>query len=137
MHRLALDYFDLPRNHSAYLQDATVFVRDEIAKLASDTLTQLDGLSESKNEAAQGKYDYIIHDVFTGGAEPAALFSEMFIRSLSYLLKPNGVIAIVSLPVSFVVNIFECGSVPRLITVRRIMPRISACLQPLMCSRPS
>ena len=40
------------------------------------------------------QYDYIVHDVFTGGAEPAALFTAEFMSSLKKLLKPDGVIAI-------------------------------------------
>jgi hypothetical protein len=39
-------------------------------------------------------YDYIIHDVFTGGAEPVNLFTREFLLNLKTLLKPNGVIAI-------------------------------------------
>jgi hypothetical protein len=39
-------------------------------------------------------YDYIIHDVFTGGAEPVNLFTREFLSNLKTLLKPNGVIAI-------------------------------------------
>ena len=42
-------------------------------------------------------YDYIIHDVFTGGAEPVELFTEEFLAGLSQLLHPEGVIAIVSM----------------------------------------
>lgn len=41
-------------------------------------------------------FDYIIHDVFTGGAEPIDLFTEEFLLSLNAMLKPSGVIAIVS-----------------------------------------
>ena len=43
----------------------------------------------------QYSYDYIIHDVFTGGAEPVNLFTQEFLQGLSELLKPDGVIAIV------------------------------------------
>jgi hypothetical protein len=38
-----------------------------------------------------------VHDVFTGGAEPVDLFTLEFLQSLGRVLKPNGVIAIVSL----------------------------------------
>lgn len=41
-------------------------------------------------------YDYVIHDVFTGGAEPASLFAVEFLSSLRRTMKPNGSIAIVS-----------------------------------------
>lgn len=43
----------------------------------------------------QYSYDYIIHDVFTGGAEPVPLFTEGFLAGLRDLLKPDGVVAIV------------------------------------------
>ena len=39
-------------------------------------------------------YDYIIHDVFTGGAEPLELFTAEFLTGLSNLLSPEGTIAI-------------------------------------------
>ena len=42
------------------------------------------------------KFDYIVHDVFTGGAEPVDLFTVEFISNLKALLTPNGVVAIVS-----------------------------------------
>ncbi|OIW24373.1 S-adenosyl-L-methionine-dependent methyltransferase, partial [Coniochaeta ligniaria NRRL 30616] len=42
----------------------------------------------------EGTYDYIVHDVFTGGAEPVALFTLEFLHDLAALLKPNGVVAI-------------------------------------------
>lgn len=45
-------------------------------------------------------FDYIIHDVFTGGAEPIDLFTEEFLQSLNAMLKPNGVVAIVSAIIS-------------------------------------
>lgn len=46
--------------------------------------------------AGTHSYDYIVHDVFTGGAEPLALFTLEFLQGLSALLKPEGVVAIVS-----------------------------------------
>lgn len=42
------------------------------------------------------QYDYIVHDVFTGGAEPADLFTYEFLSGLHSLLKEDGAIAIVS-----------------------------------------
>lgn len=42
----------------------------------------------------EGQYDYIVHDVFTGGAEPVALFTLEFLSDLASLLKPGGAIAI-------------------------------------------
>lgn len=73
----AVKYFDLAPNHHAVIDDAVHYA----AQVANDT-TQ--------------RYDYIIHDVFTGGAEPIALFTDEFLRNLHRALKPDGVIAIVS-----------------------------------------
>ncbi|KUI69193.1 Polyamine aminopropyltransferase [Cytospora mali] len=75
VHEFASKYFQLPCNHTAVIQDAVTYTRD----LANNTDT---------------KFDYIVHDVFTGGAEPIALFTLEFLQNLNALLKPNGAIAI-------------------------------------------
>lgn len=79
MHRFATQYFNLPSNHISVIEDAVQFVQK----------------AESSSNPTQ--YDYIIHDVFTGGAEPAELFTYEFLSGLNSLLKEDGVIAIVSL----------------------------------------
>jgi len=76
VHEFALKYFQLPKNHTAVIQDAVSYT-DELAS------------------QGQGLFDYIIHDVFTGGAEPIPLFTLEFLQNLHTLLKPEGVIAIV------------------------------------------
>lgn len=73
----AVKYFGLPANHTAAIEDAVSYT----ARTA---------------EESPEKFDYIIHDVFTGGAEPIPLFTLEFLQSLHALLKPNGVVAIVS-----------------------------------------
>jgi len=75
----ALEYFSLLENHSPVIEDAL--------KYAART---------AKN--ADQRFDYIVHDVFTGGAEPVELFTTEFFQDLHTLLKPNGAIAIVSIP---------------------------------------
>lgn len=40
------------------------------------------------------KYDLIVHDCFTGGAEPFHLLSEEMIAEVKALLKPDGVLAV-------------------------------------------
>lgn len=40
------------------------------------------------------KYDFIVHDCFTGGAEPVHLLSREMITELKSMLKPGGVLAI-------------------------------------------
>ena len=77
VHKFAGEYFHLPPNHIAEIEDATTFV-------------------ERSRKSNPAQYDYIVHDVFTGGTEPVELFTLEFIRGLHALLKPDGVIAIVS-----------------------------------------
>jgi spermidine synthase len=76
VYKFATQYFNLPANHIAAIEDATKFVK------------------RAQSKAQQ--YDYIVHDVFTGGAEPAELFTVEFLEGLNALLKDDGVIAIVS-----------------------------------------
>lgn len=81
VYQYAKEYFDLPLNHTAHITNAIDYVRKE-------EQNQTNG-QEIK------KYDYILHDVFTGGAVPAALFTSEFLNSTRSLLKKEGVIAIV------------------------------------------
>lgn len=78
MHKFATQYFNLPPNHIPVIEDAVKFVKK----------------AESSPNTPQ--YDYIVHDVFTGGAEPAELFTYEFLSGLHSLLKEDGAIAIVS-----------------------------------------
>lgn len=76
VHQFATKYFDLKENNEPVLKDAVSYTANLV-----------------KNGSYA--YDYIIHDVFTGGAEPVDLFTIEFLRGLSALLKQNGAIAIV------------------------------------------
>jgi len=76
VHLLALKYFSLPTPHTAIIQDAVLYA----SHLAASTPIP--------------QYDYIVHDVFTGGAEPVELFTLEFLTDLHTLLKPGGVIAL-------------------------------------------
>jgi len=78
VHEFATDYFDLPHNHTSIIGDAIKVVND------------------MQTNEIRKRYDYIIHDVFTGGAEPIDLFTYEFLTGLSSLLEWDGVIAIVS-----------------------------------------
>ncbi|KAF2124314.1 hypothetical protein P153DRAFT_371166 [Dothidotthia symphoricarpi CBS 119687] len=75
VHEYATEYFNLSPNHNAVLSDAVAFVAET-------------------SVSHPASYDYIIHDVFTGGAEPAALFTTEFMQGLSDLLTLDGVVAI-------------------------------------------
>jgi spermidine synthase len=76
VHEYATKYFELPTNHTAHLSDAVPWVAD---------------MSKAQPES----FDFIVHDVFTGGAEPTALFTLEFLQGLYNLLKEDGSIAIV------------------------------------------
>ncbi|KAI9372582.1 S-adenosyl-L-methionine-dependent methyltransferase [Aspergillus egyptiacus] len=76
VHKFAVDYFGLPANHKPVIEDAKAFV------------------NRAKDAPQPVQYDYIVHDVFTGGAEPVELFTFEFISGLYALLKDDGVIAI-------------------------------------------
>ncbi|KAK0874707.1 hypothetical protein LTR02_017257 [Friedmanniomyces endolithicus] len=77
VHAFATQYFALPAEHTAILSDAVAWVA-----------------SAQTHINATQKYDYIIHDVFTGGAEPLPLFTDTFLSGLRSLLTPHGVVAI-------------------------------------------
>lgn len=75
VHYYATKYFGLSPNHTAVIDDAVQYVH-------------------SKSQLNPGSFNYIIHDVFTGGAEPVSLFTQEFLRGLYDLLTPDGVVAI-------------------------------------------
>jgi spermidine synthase len=81
VYKYAKDYFGLAPNHTAYIEDAVGFVKREVSK----------GVDAKK-------YDYILHDVFTGGAVPASLFTKEIFQGLREILSDDGIIAIVSTP---------------------------------------
>ncbi|KAL8691029.1 MAG: hypothetical protein Q9224_004266 [Gallowayella concinna] len=73
VHDFATRFFRLPSNHTPVIQDAVVFVNQNRYK---------------------ARYDYIIHDVFTGGAEPIDLFTVEFLQGLKDMLDEQGIVAI-------------------------------------------
>lgn len=79
VHLFALKYFSLPIPHTAIIQDAVIYA------------------SSIVKSSPVPQYDYIVHDVFTGGAEPVELFTLEFLTDLHTLLKAGGVIALVGL----------------------------------------
>ncbi|KAI1118421.1 spermine/spermidine synthase [Nemania sp. NC0429] len=91
VHKFATKYFGLPPNHTAVIEDVLAW-------------------SQSNAEALHEHYDYIVHDVFTGGAEPVDLFTDAFLRRLEQMLKPSGVIVMnyagdfTLPPISIVIN---------------------------------
>ncbi|UKZ80967.1 hypothetical protein TrVFT333_008733 [Trichoderma virens FT-333] len=75
VYEFAQKYFQLRENHPPVIEDAIKYT------------------NRAANETKE-IYDYIIHDVFTGGVEPVDLFTFEFFQNLYTLLKPDGVIAI-------------------------------------------
>lgn len=75
VHHYATKFFGLSRNHTAVIDDAVSYVAD-------------------KSVTNPGSFNYIIHDVFTGGAEPVYLFTTEFLQGLYDLLIDDGVVAI-------------------------------------------
>lgn len=98
VHQWAQKYFDMPVKHTAYLGDARAVVEDQ-------------------RRSAPAQYDYIIHDVFTGGAEPLELFTLSFLTGLRELLKPNGAIAI-----NYAGNLALPGTSMVYRTIREVFP---------------
>ncbi|KAH9875503.1 hypothetical protein J1614_004239 [Plenodomus biglobosus] len=75
VHHYATKYFSLSPNHTAVIDDAVAYVAE-------------------KSVTSPGSFNHIIHDVFTGGAEPVALFTTEFMTGLYKLLTPDGSVAI-------------------------------------------
>lgn len=84
VYQYAKDYFGLLPNHTAYIMDAVEFVKNAVAT----------------PELELEQYDFIIHDVFTGGAAPSVLFTIDMMQGMRKILKDDGVVAIVSTSVA-------------------------------------
>lgn len=80
-------YFGLPDLDSdrVFLEDARVVVAEKRRS------TQQYGHSNTD------KYDYVVHDCFSGGGVPAHLFTLQFWEDLKAIMNPEGVVAVVSL----------------------------------------
>ncbi|KAF2464320.1 S-adenosyl-L-methionine-dependent methyltransferase [Lindgomyces ingoldianus] len=75
VHHYASKFFNLSPNHTAVIDDAVAYVHE-------------------KSKTNPNSFNYIIHDVFTGGAEPVYLFTQEFFKGLASLLKEDGIVAI-------------------------------------------
>ncbi|KAJ1928144.1 hypothetical protein IWQ60_002311 [Tieghemiomyces parasiticus] len=73
VYRFAREYFGLAELHGVYLQDGRAFIEQ-------GNLTDA--------------YDYVFHDVFTGGSVPATLFSVEALTHIRRILKPSGILAL-------------------------------------------
>ncbi|KAG0258459.1 hypothetical protein BG011_003282 [Mortierella polycephala] len=68
----ASTYFDWPKPNQLFIQDGRQFIKS----------------------APENKYDYVIHDVFTGGGVPPSLFSLEALQDIQRIMKPDGVLAL-------------------------------------------
>ncbi|KAF9431540.1 hypothetical protein BGZ76_000180 [Entomortierella beljakovae] len=68
----ASTYFDWPQPNELFIQDGRQFIE----------------------KAPDRKYDYVIHDVFTGGGVPPSLFSLEALNEIKRIMKPDGVLAL-------------------------------------------
>ncbi|KAI1434761.1 S-adenosyl-L-methionine-dependent methyltransferase [Xylaria sp. CBS 124048] len=75
VYKFAKKYFGLPAKHNAIIADVVSW-------------------SQLHAPALHEHFDYIVHDVFTGGAEPVDLFTDTFLKGLEHMLKPTGVVVI-------------------------------------------
>ena len=89
VHRYAQRYFGLPST-TTYLEDAVAWV-DRAAQALNATATTT---HTKVSDVSEGKYNYILHDVFTSGSEPLSLFTLPFLTQLRSLLTPTGVVAL-------------------------------------------
>jgi spermidine synthase len=77
-------YFGLPDLDSdrVFLEDARVVVAEKRQQIGHSNAD---------------KYDYVVHDCFSGGGVPAHLFTLQFWEDLKAIMNPEGVVAVVSL----------------------------------------
>jgi spermidine synthase len=80
-------YFGLPDldGDRVFLEDARVVVAEK-----RRSMQQYGRLNDDK-------YDYVVHDCFSGGGVPEHLFTLQFWEDLKAIMNPEGVVAVVSL----------------------------------------
>ncbi|KAF8511513.1 S-adenosyl-L-methionine-dependent methyltransferase [Gautieria morchelliformis] len=69
-------YFSLPEPNQVYIADAREWVHDHAFP------------------AAQNKFDYIVHDCFSGGSVPGHIYTLEFWEELKGMVKSDGVVAV-------------------------------------------
>ena len=81
-------YFGLPDLDSdrVFLEDARVVVAEK---------------RRSTQHSNSDKYDYVVHDCFSGGGVPTHLFTLQFWEDLKAIMNPEGVVAVVSLSMHY------------------------------------
>ena len=70
-------YFSLPEPTQVYFQDGREWVQEHALPTAAE------------------KYDYVVHDCFSGGGVPGHIYTVEFWEELKGLVKSDGVVAVV------------------------------------------
>ena len=91
VYRFAQKYFALSKPDEVYLEDARKWVSSRAT--ARRQLLQHGGNPNIDDT----RYDFVLHDCFSGGGVPPHLFTIEFWEDLKQLLDPTGVIAVVRL----------------------------------------
>jgi len=73
VYQYAREYFNLPEPNAIYLEDVRNWLQRPTEK---------------------DKFDYVIHDCFSGGGVPQHIYTVEFWESLKRVIKPDGVIAV-------------------------------------------
>jgi len=73
----AQKFFDFPKPHAVFLEDARGWVHN-----------RTDRLLEAE------RFDYVVHDCFSGGGVPTHIFTTEFWTDLKGLVKSDGVVAV-------------------------------------------
>jgi len=84
-------YFALPEPEPGklVLKDARRWLRERAHDVERET-----EIGETRQGERTELYDYVIHDVFSGGSLPALLFTKEFWNSTRKVMKPDGVIGV-------------------------------------------
>ncbi|KAI0729446.1 hypothetical protein C8Q72DRAFT_317032 [Fomitopsis betulina] len=91
VYEAARKYFALPEPEPGklVLRDARKWLRERANELDANA-----GKSGTGQETAKELYDYVIHDVFSGGSLPSLLFTQQFWNNTKKVMKPDGVLAV-------------------------------------------
>ncbi|ORX94320.1 S-adenosyl-L-methionine-dependent methyltransferase [Basidiobolus meristosporus CBS 931.73] len=102
VYQYARNYFQLPTPTQVYLQDGRGFIET----------------------APTGHYDYVLHDVFTGGSVPPSLFTQEALLHIKRILKPDGILAL---------NFVGSPSAPGNLTMAHITHTLKQVFPEILC----
>ena len=85
VYKYAREYFDLAEPHSVHITDARRWVHEQ--STVSNPL--LSNLGQTPT-----KYDYVIHDCFSGGGVPEHIFTTEFWADLKKIIRADGALAV-------------------------------------------